>query len=437
MEPRAPTIAPTVGFAHLAAGARAAAAAGHWSESSELLRGAFDAEPRAWWLAMERIRALGHLHAASEKATRRDAAGAHVVFAPDYTGGNSYQRNLYSAAAECDYQVHSDKAMDLETVAALIAQGARIVFHQHWVKEIYWSATSFDDGVVRIDRALSLMKAYKSFGAQIVWTLHNLLDHDASETQVRLCRYAHAQLAATADRIYVHTLESVKLLSEQCGQDLASKCFLLEHPLYDDLLQGTGSTRTGITDDLPADARVLLCLGMIRPYKAVPDLIDAFGIFRREHAGAKVVLVIAGSLHDPLVRERLQALPPEVARHVKLIPRRIQDAEVVDLMTRADAAVLPYRQILISGSYYLATTFGKPVLAPARGMFVEKIEHGRTGLLYDGTVDDLARGIATIAGMPVRELADIGTRARRAAEHLTVRTTSRTFFASLGAPIHA
>jgi hypothetical protein len=210
--------------------ARAALTAGRFAESTELLRSAFEAEPRAWWLAMERIRALGRLQPDVSDERQRPTSESHVIFAPDYTGSNSYQRNLYRNAAECGYLIHSEMDIDFEMLAKLIAAREEIVYHQHWVKELYWTATSFDEGVARIDRTLSILKAYKSFGAKVVWTLHNLLDHDASATQARLCCYAHERLASIADRIYVHTRESIDLLSSQCAQNLSSKCYLLGHP---------------------------------------------------------------------------------------------------------------------------------------------------------------------------------------------------------------
>jgi glycosyltransferase involved in cell wall biosynthesis len=77
--------------------------------------------------------------------------------------------------------------------------------------------------------------------------------------------------------------------------------------------------------------------------------------------------------------------------------------------------VLPFRDILTSGSAILALSHGRPVIAPALGCLPETLPADAT-ILYDPTAPDaLANAIeAAVAG----DLAAMGSRARAFADTL-------------------
>jgi len=59
----------------------------------------------------------------------------------------------------------------------------------------------------------------------------------------------------------------------------------------------------------------------------------------------------------------------------------IDDAELQFFIRAADAVVLPFRDVLTSGSAILALSFGRPVVAPRIGNLVE-IVNEEMGILY-------------------------------------------------------
>ncbi len=60
----------------------------------------------------------------------------------------------------------------------------------------------------------------------------------------------------------------------------------------------------------------------------------------------------------------------------------IPDDQMQVYLRAADAVVLPYRDVLSSGSAILAMTFGQPVIAPAIGCLPESLGSEGT-ILYD------------------------------------------------------
>ena len=127
---------------------------------------------------------------------------------------------------------------------------------------------------------------------------------------------------------------------------------------------------------LEPDARVFLFLGQIRRYKGVEDLLDAFRTLEARDAR----LVVAGKLHYPGLEESLRDHAGDDPR-IKLLPVLVPDDRMQVFLRAADAMVLPYRDVLTSGSAILAMTFGVPVLAPRIGCLPETLEE--CGILYD------------------------------------------------------
>lgn len=99
--------------------------------------------------------------------------------------------------------------------------------------------------------------------------------------------------------------------------------------------------------------------GLIRPYKGVEDLLDAFAA-----TGPSLRLAIAGSPQDERLAARLRAAPAADPR-VDVRLRHLSDAELVDHVCRSVLVVLPYRAGLNSGGALAALSLSRPVLMPA------------------------------------------------------------------------
>jgi glycosyltransferase involved in cell wall biosynthesis len=151
---------------------------------------------------------------------------------------------------------------------------------------------------------------------------------------------------------------------------------LMPHPLYDHFGTPMPKVEARRKLGLPADARMLLFFGLIRDYKGLDLLIEAFGkLDERYH------LVIAGEPYGDFAeyQRRIDASPQP--GHIHVETRYIADAEVPGFFGAADAVVLPYKSATQSGVTAIAYHFGVPVIATNVGGLKEALHEGRTGVL--------------------------------------------------------
>ncbi|NES69652.1 MAG: glycosyltransferase, partial [Okeania sp. SIO2D1] len=144
--------------------------------------------------------------------------------------------------------------------------------------------------------------------------------------------------------------------------------------------------------DVPFDSHVLLFLGYIDYYKNVPHLVQVF----RELAPANWILLVAGKLEVPELEEQIfQAVANDF--RVKLQLEFVSDEKLQEYFQTADLVILPFQDILNSGSALLALSFDCPILVPQKGAMAELQEQvGQNWIkLYSGelTTDILESGL--------------------------------------------
>jgi glycosyltransferase involved in cell wall biosynthesis len=380
----------------------------------------FMEQPAAWWRAQQ---ALGKSRAASHGRTDKPL----LLYSPGATL-NSYQQLLYSEAQAFGLELLALAVPDPVSPPLVSATCQRpAFFHQHWLKDIYWDAGSEEEGELRIKRHLGVLRALKGFGVRILWTLHNLEEHDATELQTALGRQMLRAMAHCADQVFCHTEGAIRALCVAAGVDVSGKSRVVPHPLYDDILSiGEGTLPPELGHVIPP--RIWLMTGLLRPYKGTQELLQAWLRIMASHADRPVRLVVAGHIQDPALHPVIAAIRSHSPGSLSVIPRRLEDAELAALLRRSELIVAPYRKVLTSGTYYLASTFSKPVLAPAKGMFPEVVEHGRSGWLYDGSEEELEQSLRSLMWEPPETFRQVGSEARRRNEDANASAVSRRFF---------
>lgn len=167
---------------------------------------------------------------------------------------------------------------------------------------------------------------------------------------------------------------------------------LMPHPLYDHFGTGVPKAEARQKLGLPSDARVLLFFGLIRDYKGLDLLIDAFG-----RLDGRYHLVVAGEPYGSFegFQRQIDALPQRANIH--LHTRFIADGEVPLFFSAADAVVLPYKSATQSGVTAIAFHFGVPVVATDVGGLREALHNGRAGVLVnEATGPAVAAGISQL-----------------------------------------
>ena len=223
-------------------------------------------------------------------------------------------------------------------------------------------------------------------GRPQVLTMHNVIRRERSGR--RLAERMHATI--------VHTRQGAELLGG------GPRVHVIPHGAFEHL------TRQPDERPLPpelaaVEGPVVLCFGVVRPYKGVDVLVDAF----RSVEGAELWVV-----GRPL-GVSVDAL--DAPGSVRFVPRYVSDAELPAFFRRADLLVLPHRTVDVSGVLAAGIAFGKPMVLSDVGGFRELVEeHGAGRLVPPGDPGALAEAIGTLLADP-EERERLAERARAAA----------------------
>jgi glycosyltransferase involved in cell wall biosynthesis len=204
--------------------------------------------------------------------------------------------------------------------------------------------------------------------------------------------------AGRMDALVSHSAAGADGVAETLGVD-RDRIRVIRHGAFDYLTRITDRLRLP-AELAGAEGPVVLCFGLIRPYKGIDVLVEAFRDL--EHAE---LWVVGRAMMDI---SPLRELAARCRSTVRFVPRFITDPEIPALFERADLVVLPYREADQSGVLYTALAFGKPIVATAVGGFTDVAAHGAVRLVAPGDAAELASAIGEL-------LADEGARAALAA----------------------
>jgi glycosyltransferase involved in cell wall biosynthesis len=236
-----------------------------------------------------------------------------------------------------------------------------------------------------------------------VMTLHNVIRRGEGRGSAAVTR----RLAERMDAVVVHTEHGRRRLHERLGVDPA-KVRVIPHGAFDHLTHQR--EEAPLPDELArVEGPVVLSFGMVRPYKGVDVLLDAF----RHVPGAE--LWVVGRPLDQSIMDTLRERTRDVPGTVRFVTRYVTETEIPAFFRRADLVVLPYRSVDQSGVLYIGLAFGKPMVISAVGGFQELGEqHGAARLVPPGRPEPLAAAVNELLADP-DERARLGERAAAAA----------------------
>jgi len=238
-----------------------------------------------------------------------------------------------------------------------------------------------------------------------VMTAHYILPPQSSCRQVKSAR----RVFGAMDAVVAHSEHGAARLRDEVGLDPA-KVRVIPHGAFDYL------TKLPEEKPLPpelegAEGPVILCFGLLRPYKGIENLLEAYGRLVRDGATGDAELWIVGNPRMDVAPLRRQAA--EAGGRVRFVTRFVDDAEVPAIFRRADLVVLPYLDAEHSGVLYTGLAFGRPLVLSAVGGFPEVAETGAARLVPPGDTAALASTLRElVADESARaELAAAATRA--------------------------
>ncbi len=131
--------------------------------------------------------------------------------------------------------------------------------------------------------------------------------------------------------------------------------------------------------EAPEDCRNILFFGVIRPYKGLEDLIEAFNAIPQSEIH-NYWLTVVGELWEgwTLPLERIAQSP--YRDRITLVNRYVRDEEVASHFRGADIIALPYHRSSASGPLHVSMSWGLPLVVTNVGGLVEAAKD------YEGAV---------------------------------------------------
>jgi beta-1,4-mannosyltransferase len=255
--------------------------------------------------------------------------------------------------------------------AALIGRKPDVL-HLHWIHPVSRNLLLSIAKFCLFQAGLLLFRLRR---VPIFWTIHNLEFH---EKKYRWLDSLNNRMAAgMVDAAFVHGLQAIPLVATVLGVP-AQRIYHTPHGNYVDAIPVLDA------DPFPrkqGEGISFLYFGQVRPYKGVVTLIEQF-----KRLEGPVSLTIAGDSQDAELRQQVEEAARQDARiHLKI--GFLPDDELARLISRCDVVVLPFKEVLTSGSLVMAITWGKPVIVPRVGLIGEYVDES-CALFYEACDDE-------------------------------------------------
>ena len=233
----------------------------------------------------------------------------------------------------------------------------------------YWMAF-FAPCFGKIARVIKKNRQTKCIGL-----IHNMIPHEKSLLDKLFPPY------------FVKAMDGLVALSQSVLDDVASldkqgkpKC-MVPHPLYDHYGEILDRSEAIKYLNLDPNYRYFLFFGLVRAYKGLDLLIDAFADLRLRNYPVK--LIVAGEFYDDPKPYLEQVEKHDLKDLIIIHNQYISDNGVKYYFNAADMVVQPYKSATQSGVTQIAYHFEKPMLVTNVGGLGEIISNGKVGYVVD------------------------------------------------------
>jgi glycosyltransferase involved in cell wall biosynthesis len=217
---------------------------------------------------------------------------------------------------------------------------------------------------------LLLAMAAKVLRARVVIEFHEILD--PSETRIALAqayvRLTAPMLVRLASAFVIHAEQDRPTLEQRYGI-VRQQISVIPHGPYDHYQLRDGEL---MLREAPAGCCNLLFFGLVRPYKGLENLIQAFDSLPPDQAQGYWLTIVGEVWEGWTLPDELIA-SSRYRERITFVKRYVSDAEVAAYFAGADAVVLPYHRSSGSGSLHVAMSKGLPVVVTNVGGLAEAV----------------------------------------------------------------
>lgn len=219
---------------------------------------------------------------------------------------------------------------------------------------------------------------------KVISVLHNVIPHEPKFFDAPLTKYFLSGCTGNVT-LCDEVADDLRRLSPNAVN------ITLFHPIYGHFGKRLPREEAEHLLGLQPGKKNLLFFGLIREYKGLDILLDAFGKLDDSYQ-----LIVAGEPYGSFAKYQTIIDNSPAKDRIRLFTHYIKDSEVKDYFSAADLAVLPYRSATQSGISAIAYHFEVPMVVTDVGGLRQSIGDCGTGLVADkADADSIAKEIRT------------------------------------------
>ena len=215
--------------------------------------------------------------------------------------------------------------------------------------------------------------------------VHNMIPHEPSLLDKLFAPF------------YVRSTDGFVALSESVVQDInrldknAKPKTSYPHPIYDHYGEQMSKEEACQTLNLNPEKQYMLFFGLVRAYKGLDLLLDAFGKVKNQLPNLQ--LIIAGEFYEDEDKYQSQIESNQLTDRVIIKNEFIADADLRKYFGVADLIVQPYKTATQSGVTQVAFHFEKPMLVTNVGGLGEIVHDHKMGYAVEPNADAIAEAL--------------------------------------------
>jgi beta-1,4-mannosyltransferase len=344
------------------------------------------------WRSDEKSKRRDDVTSTTTYATKTSQQARHSVDVLMSPGPNELKDNPVLSLLFSDLASSNIQIKPFSGKASLLRR--HDIVHVHWPEWlIRWSG--FRKASYDIASLIGALWIARRRGAAVVWTGHNLEPHQLPRP--KLWKAFQFLFISQLDLLISFGDGATELLRSRYPALTRKPVVIIPHGHYRTYYDAR-PTPDAFRHDTGLDERpVLLCFGLIKSYKNVPELIRAW----KNLAPPRPQFVVAGRSDEPALEEAIRQ-EADGYSDIHLMLQFIGDDDVPTLFAASDVLLMPYeaRSALNSGVAHLALSLGKPVVMndTAANKDLEKLFGADWVYLCDATPEDALRAALDAVG---------------------------------------
>jgi len=216
--------------------------------------------------------------------------------------------------------------------------------------------------------------------------VHNMIPHEPT-----LLDRIFAPAFVRHTNGFIALSQSVLTDIDKLGGHQKPKAFS-PHPIYDHYGERMSKPEACEALGLDGQKEYMLFFGLVRAYKGLDLLIDAFA--KVKDALPNLRLLVAGEFYEDELKYREQIAAAGLQERVIIRDEFIPDADLRKYFGAASLIVQPYKSATQSGVTQVAFHFEKPMLVTNVGGLGEIVHHGKMGYAVAPDAKEIAAAIS-------------------------------------------